>query len=145
MSPKTGSRLKKFGLIAFSLVVLFTLTGFFILPPVLKSLALDKLSATLHRPVSIGNISINPYKLTLKVDGLNIGEREGEQTFVGFESLFVNLDVSSLAKRAVVVSEIRLEKPKFRVVRVDDNHYNFSDLVEAFAALPKSEDDSPGV
>ena len=53
MSPKTGSRLKKFGLIAFSLVVLFTLTGFFILPPVLKSLALDKLSATLHRPVSI--------------------------------------------------------------------------------------------
>ena len=145
MSPKTGSRLKKFGLIAFSLVVLFTLSGFFILPPVLKSLALDKLSATLHRPVSIGNISINPYKLTLKVDGLNIGEREGEQTFVGFESLFVNLDVSSLAKRAVVVSEIRLEKPKFRVVRVDDNHYNFSDLVEAFAALPKSEDDSPGV
>ena len=76
---------------------------------------------------------------------MNIGEREGEQTFVGFESLFVNLDVSSLAKRAVVVSEIRLEKPKFRVVRVDDNHYNFSDLVEAFAALPKSEDDSPGV
>ncbi len=60
MSPKTGSRLKKFALIAFSLVVLFTLTGFFILPPVIKSLAQDKLSATLHRPVSIGNISINP-------------------------------------------------------------------------------------
>ena len=145
MSPKTVVRLKKITVAVFSLVLLFTLTGFFILPPLLKSVAQDKLSAALHRPVSVGKVRINPYQLTLQVDDLEVGEREGQSAFAGFGSLFVRFDASSLVELAVIVREIRLEKPKFKVVRLDENRYNFSDLVDAFAARPEPQDDSPGL
>ena len=46
-------RWQKILLGALSLLLVFTLFGFFVLPPLLKSVAMDKLSVLLHRPVSI--------------------------------------------------------------------------------------------
>lgn len=125
-------RWQKILLGALSLLLVFTLFGFFVLPPLLKSVAMDKLSVLLHRPVSIARIHINPYELSLQLEGLRIGEREGEATFIGFERLFVDVEATALLQKALVLSEFRLEQPTFRVVRGADQRYNFSDLVEEF-------------
>ena len=92
-SPKS----KKYGLRFLIAVVLIGVVGFFALPPVVKYFAVKKLSELLHRPVAIQNISINPYVMSLTVDGLDIKEREGEATFVGFDSLYVNAMLLLLA------------------------------------------------
>ena len=81
------------------LIAVFALLGFLVLPPVAKSIAVSQASKTLHRPVSIEKIRINPFAMTLDVDGLSIREREGEEVFLGFDHFHANVDSSSLLKR----------------------------------------------
>lgn len=52
--------------------VVLGLVGFFIAPPIVKSLAVDKLSAALHRKVSVEKIRINPYALSVTVRGCSL-------------------------------------------------------------------------
>lgn len=138
-SPKT----KRYGLRALVAIVLFTLLGFFILPPVVKSLVLDQFGKALHRPVAVKSVSINPYAMTVKLEGVAVKEREGDETFVSFDSLFVNLETASIVRLGPVIGEIRLENPKLRIVRQADKRYNFSDLLDEFMAKPKNDDPTP--
>ena len=133
-------RSKKYGLRFLIVVAVIGVVGFFALPPIAKYFAVKKLGELLHRPVAIQNISINPYVMSLTVDGLEIKEREGGTTFVGFDSLYVNLQASSLFRWGPVIEEIRLVNPKFHAVRLAENQYNFSDLIDEFTAGPKKED-----
>jgi len=126
------------GLAAF--LILFTLIGFFALPPLLKNLLQDKLSETLHRPVSIQAIAVNPYLLRLTVKGFQIQDRSGKETFAAFDELFIDLESSSLVQRALVIKALRLTGPRFRIARHDDGTYNFSDLIPAGQAPPKQEE-----
>jgi uncharacterized protein involved in outer membrane biogenesis len=136
-------RLLKYGCWAIGAVTLFAALGFLAAPPVVKHVAVSKLSAALHRPVSIRKVAINPFALTLEVEGLDIREREGDASLVGFDGLFVNLQLSSLLRRGPVVDEIRLTGPKVHVVRLAENRYGFSDLIDEFAAAPKGEENGP--
>ena len=133
-------RSKKYGLRFLIAVILIGVLGFFAFPPIVKYVAVKKLSELLHRPVAIQSISINPYVMSMTVNGLDVKEREGEATFVGFDSLYVNLQASSLFRWGPVIEEIRWVNPRFHVVRLAENQYNFSDLVEKFTAEPKKED-----
>ena len=49
------------------------------------------------------------------LEGVAIQEREGAEIFAGFDSLYLNLESSSLFRGGPVLSEIRLAKPKLRV------------------------------
>lgn len=110
-------------------LTVFTLVGFFLVPPILKSVLTKQLTAALHRDVAIGEVRFNPFALSTTVRGLAIKEPRGPETFVSFEELYMNLESSSLFRWAVVVREIRLTKPLFRVVRRQDQTYSFSDLL----------------
>lgn len=123
-------------------LVLFTLVGFFAVPPLARSYLVKTLSRTLHREVSIREISVNPYALTVTVDGLSIGERGAPGTFLSFGRLHANLEIASVVKRGIVLREIRLVRPYVNLVRDRTGRYNFSDLVEEFAA-PKKEPSAP--
>ena len=46
---------------------LFTVVGFFVLPPIIKSQAETRLSALLGRKVTIGKVRLNPYALSVTV------------------------------------------------------------------------------
>jgi uncharacterized protein involved in outer membrane biogenesis len=108
----------------------FTLVGFFGLPPIVKSLLSKKLSEALHREVTIEQIKINPYALSLTVRGFLVKEKGGLEKFVSFDELYVNLQSISLPKLALVLSEIRLKQPYINVKRMGETTYNFSDLME---------------
>jgi hypothetical protein len=108
---------------------IYALAGFVIMPVVARSIVPDKLSAALHRPVTIENIAFNPFVLSLTVEGLRIGEPQGTDIFVAFGQLYVNLGLSSAVKLGPVVKEIRLTRPYVRVARHTDNTFNFSDLL----------------
>ena len=69
-SPKT----RKYGLRFFAAFVVVGIVGFFALPPLLKSVLLDQLSEALHRPVAVKSVSINPYALSVTLEGLSIQE-----------------------------------------------------------------------
>ena len=134
------SRVRKYGLrlvIAFAVV---NVLGFFALPPLVKYILVDQMSKALDRQVTIEDLRINPYKLSATVEGLGIREKESEEVFAGFDSLHVDLQASSLFRWGAVVREIKLANPRFHIVRVAENRYNFSDLLDKFTAEPKTED-----
>ena len=124
------------GIIALLFFFLFSITGFFILPPYVKKVAISKLSEQLGRQVSIEAVSLNPYSLEATIRGVEIKEADGHTPFVSFSSLYANLQLKSLFKGAPVLKEIRLEKPYIHLVRTSANTYNFSDIIDRLKAVP---------
>jgi type II secretory pathway component PulM len=53
-------RERKIALWIFGLLALYTLVGFFVLPPIIRSVAVKQLSQQLGREVAIEKIKINP-------------------------------------------------------------------------------------
>jgi uncharacterized protein involved in outer membrane biogenesis len=127
---KIRPRAKKIliGLLIF--FVVFTLAGFFVLPPVLKYVLTKELSQNLHREVTISQIKTNPYTLSVTVRGLLVKDRSSTETFVSCDELFLNLGSLSALRMAPVLKEIRITKPYIRITRNQDLSYNFSDLLE---------------
>ena len=133
---KIRPRVKKIliGLLVF--FVIFTLVGFFVLPPILKSVLTKKLSENLHREVTINQIKVNPYTLSIAVRGLMVKDRTSAETFVSCDEIFLNLQSLSALRMALILKEIRLTKPYIRVTRNQDLSYNFSDLLEKKESKP---------
>ncbi|HWU37023.1 MAG TPA: AsmA family protein, partial [Candidatus Acidoferrum sp.] len=117
-------------------LAVFALVGFFAVPPILKSVLTKQLTAALHREVSIREVRVNPFALSATVRGFAVKEPKGSETFASFEELYVNLEVSSLFRWGVVLKEVRLSKPFVRLVRHQDESYNFSDLLETQKTQP---------
>ena len=122
------------------LLVLAGVLGYWVLPPWLHGKAETELSALLGRAVKVGSVSIQPYAVTATVRGVTIADREGKE-LAGFDELFLDVGLASLWRFAPVVEELRLVKPRLRLVRNADRSYNISDLVEKFGKQPPS--DSP--
>ena len=138
-----SAKLKKYAVRAVIAFALIGVLGFFVLPPVVKYFALAKASEALHRTVDVKKIRINPYALSLEIEGLSIKEPDGAETFVSFDSLYVNLESASIFRGGPVIGEFRLVAPKVRIARLSDTRYNFSDLMDEFMAQPKSEGPTP--
>ena len=111
--------------------VALTLFAFIGLPPLMRSFLIRSLSESLHREVAIQQISINPLTLSLTVRGLTIKDRETPETFVSCDQLFINLESFSALRWAVILKEVRVDRPYIRIVRHQDGSYNFSDLLGA--------------
>jgi uncharacterized protein involved in outer membrane biogenesis len=121
-------------------LILAGITGFFILPPIIKPLLIEKLSEALHREVVIEKISINPYTLSVTLRGFMIKDHAQSSPFLSFDELYVNAQgIASLFKKAIILKEIRLTRPYFNISRHEDGSYNFSDLIPKEAAKPEEE------
>ncbi len=113
-----------------ALFLLYTVFGFFIAPVILKSVIAKRLTENLHRQVSIRDIKINPYSLTLRLSGFSAGHREQPGVFISFEEIYANLQILSVIKRAVILSEFQVAGPYLELIRTGEQLYNFSDLLE---------------
>ena len=140
----TSPRTKRYALRTVIAFVALSLFGFFALPPIVKHVMLSQLGEALHRTVSVQEIHINPYALSVEIDGVAVQEREGKETFASFDSLYVNLESASIFRVAPVISQFRLVNPKVHVVRLADGRYNFSDLVDEYLNKPKNDEPMPG-
>ncbi|TAN38775.1 MAG: DUF748 domain-containing protein [Nitrospirae bacterium] len=111
-------------------LVCFAIIGFFILPPIIKSVLIKNLSEKLHRTVTVRKVAVNPFVLSVDIEGIMVSERGKPDAFVSLEQLHLNLEAVSLIKRGLIMKEIRIVNPSVRINRDGENHYNFSDLLE---------------
>jgi hypothetical protein len=128
--------------------IVFSVTGFLVLPPVLKSLLTKKLSEQLHREVAIRQVRVNPFMLSLTVRGLTVKERNRPEIFLSFDELYVNIQSISILKRGLIIRDLRLVGPYLNIRRNPDLRYNFSDLLageQAPAAPTKKKPSSPAL
>lgn len=102
---------------------------FFLLPSLLKKIAAEKLSLKINRDVTIDSVSVNPYALSAAIDGLYIHEPGSSDVFFYCKSIFLDIRISSLFRRAPVVNEVKIERPYINISREKESLYNFSDLL----------------
>ncbi|KVM62027.1 AsmA family protein [Burkholderia ubonensis] len=132
-------RTRRIGLGVLIFLVLFGLLGFVAAPPLIRHIAEQQLSRQLDRPATIQRIALNPYTLNLEADGIHLGERGGQGDFIDIGKLVVRPSWTSLFRGAPIVNEIRVDAPRFHVVRHDAQRFNFTDLIEKFSTPSKPE------
>jgi len=119
--------------------VVIAVTGFFLLPVLLRPVLESTISKAIHRQVAIRKVSINPFTLAFALQGVTINQRDSSEVMVSFDEFYVNVQAMSVVKRGLIVSSVRLTKPYVNVTRNKDLTYNFSDLLVPGAAPPKEE------
>ena len=129
------------------LVVFYTVAGFLIVPPIVRSVAQKRLSKELNREVTIAKVKLNPYAMSATIRGFVIKDKDG-QPFVSWDEVYANFQFCSLLTRTFVFKEIRTTQPYLRVQVNKDYTLNFSDILEkiakeAAAAPPKAKPSKP--
>jgi uncharacterized protein involved in outer membrane biogenesis len=126
-------------------IALFGLLGYFWLPGYAKGKVETLLSETLHRPVTVQSIEIQPFTLELTVRGFRIGERpdsaDADKALFSVGELYTDLSSASIFKRAPVISAISIREPAIRLVREGEQRFNITDLVEELLNRPEKPDD----
>jgi hypothetical protein len=78
--------------------------------------------------VLVKEVELNPFTLSLRVTGFEIREAD-QSALLGFDEFFVNLQASSLIRRAYVFDTIRLTVPYVSVRVSKDGRMNLAELV----------------
>src|SRR5512139_495090 len=115
-------------IIAGALLLLYSLIGFLAVPYIITQYVVPALAETIHRPVLVKDVALNPFTLSLTIDGLEI--REPDQTpLLGFEQLFVNVRAKTLFLGSHAFEEIRLVMPFVSMKVLSDGRMNLLALV----------------
>src|SRR5271170_6751054 len=127
-----SSRQRKLVVWSLALLVVYTVTGFLILPPIIRNVAAKQLTKQLDREVSIRKVKLNPFVLSATVDGLLIKDKDGKP-FVSWDEVYVNFQLSSFLGKAWEFKEISTTKPFIRAQMNKDGTFNFSDIIAKFS------------
>jgi hypothetical protein len=111
-------------------LVVYAIVGFFMMPAVVRSRIITRLSERLHREVAIQSLSINPFVLSVRIQEGSITELIHNFPLILFDELFMQFEAVWLLKGGPIVQEIRLIGLHATVIRHEDLTYNFSDVIE---------------
>jgi hypothetical protein len=121
-------------------VALYAAAGMLVVPPVVKSLAVDYAQEQLGRRLEIGGLSVNPFAFSATVEDVVLYEagEAGPDTFLSVGELYADLTVLPVLFGRLTVPEIRIDRPFISVVTRSDSTFNFDDLVERALASADS-------
>jgi len=118
----------RLAVIALSLVLVYALVGFFLVPYLITAYAIPAVAEKLKRPVLVQEVELNPFTLSFRVTGFEIRETD-QSALLGFEEFFINFQASSLFRRAYVFDTIRLTAPYVSARISKDGRVNLAELV----------------
>jgi hypothetical protein len=117
------------------LLGLYALLGFKVAPGILRDQAQKFVRENYGRELSVGEISVHPFKLQLELRDLALPDADG-RPMLGFERLFADFQLSSIWNRAFTFREVTIDAPLVRAVIRPDGEVNLADL-----ALPEDPDE----
>ncbi|MCE9551094.1 MAG: DUF748 domain-containing protein [Betaproteobacteria bacterium] len=129
------------GKIAAIVFLVFSAFLFFVGPPVVKSFVAKQIGEEIGRKVDFGAVNINPFALSATISNIAIYEAgQQQEKTLAINELYVDVSLASVRHFAPVINEIRVTQPIVRVIRLGENNFNFSDIVNKILAKPKSSD-----
>lgn len=111
----------------------YTVVGFFVLPPIVRSIAVKQLSKQLGREVTIQQVKLNPFAFSGTIRGLVIKEKNGDP-FVSWDEVYGNFRPMSVFQHAWVVKQVSATNPYVQVMINPDGTFNFSDILAKFSS-----------
>jgi len=115
-------------------IALYSVLGFLILPGIGLRIINQQLANYATVPAKLDRLEFNPFSLELTLWGFRTGEPGKEQ--IGFERLYVNLQLDSLWTKALHLAEVQLDKPKTEVLFNKDGSLNLTQLFKLPASEP---------
>lgn len=125
-------RRRKLVLWGAGVVLFYTIGGFFIAPPIVRSVAARQISKELNREVTIAKVKLNPYAMSATIRGFLIQDKDGKP-FVSWDEVYANFEFWSLFTHTYVFKEISTTHPFLRAQVNPDRSLNFSDILEKLA------------
>jgi hypothetical protein len=113
--------------ITICLLFCYTFGGFFLLPFLIERFLPDRLGKQLGCTVSVDDVSMNPYTLSVEVNGFRINDTS-DDTIISFDRLFINAQSSSLFRMAFTFKEITLDTLDINVAISSDGVVNLARL-----------------
>ena len=111
------------------IILLYTVGGFVLLPMLVRSVAVRQLTVGLGRNVTIRKVQLNPYTLSVTVQGFQIDEPNGE-ALLSWDVFYADFELwSSLVHRTWVFGDAALVGPHLHIVRDAEGKLNFADLL----------------
>jgi len=121
-------------------VLLYAFAGFFLAPYLVKREILRFAGENLQARAAVSEVRVNPFLLTLELKGFELAEGENPPV-AAFDRLFVDLEASSLFRRAWTLNEIVVEHPVVALDIDPQGQLNLARLVDRLtraAAKPKA-------
>jgi len=138
-------RYQRLSCYALAVYLMYALLLGLLTPYLTKSIAPEKVSALLGRPVLLQDVSINPFTLKFEVKGFEIQTLE-QQDFVGIGRLTLQLNLwKSLFNGSINIETIEVDQAFANIEKIDDSRFNFSDIPEHIAAQATPEETSQPV
>jgi len=122
-------------------IVLYAILGFFVAPWLLEKTATSAVRDNLGVELTLQDVFVNPFVLSLQIDGLELDEPDGEP-FVTVERVFINFQLSSLFRWALTFREFYIESPRIRLARDGAGNFNFDFLAQPSAQAPEPASES---
>jgi hypothetical protein len=110
--------------------VVFSLIGFVGVPVATQYVVIGRVAAALNRPVTVKHVRFNPYNLRLDLRRLHVGGRDPSHRLMDVRHVLVKLSWKSLFRMAPIVREFAIYRPNINLVRIGEQRFNVSDLLE---------------
>ncbi|MBU3724707.1 MAG: DUF748 domain-containing protein [Burkholderiaceae bacterium] len=120
------------------LTLAFGLIGALWLPGYVKGKMESVLTDTLGRRVTLGDVTISPYRFRIDLKDLRIAQANGPAHLLHIQGISVNFSSASLLHRAPVIQALTVEGPKLKVSRDTGGRLSIADILERFAKTPPS-------
>ncbi|MGD9212172.1 MAG: DUF748 domain-containing protein, partial [Desulfobacteraceae bacterium] len=119
-------------------LLFYLLSGFFLLPVVLKHFAPKIIEDKLNCKVILEKVNLNPLTFALELDNFALKDPKGIE-LLKFKRFLVDLGISSIARWALTFDQVTLEEPSVRIAIAPDGQSNFAALVPASPESPPAE------
>ena len=111
-------------------IALYALLGFFLTPWLVKKTAINAVGENLNAELRLEKVAINPFVLSLRIDGLELDSATGEPV-ARIQQIYTNFQLSSLFRWAWSFDEIRFDAPELFVARDTAGALNLASLPRA--------------
>lgn len=139
MTPRRR-RLLRFLLIALpTLLLLYTLLGFFGVPLLVTKVILPRVSEGLNGEARVKEAYFNPFLLSAALSEFEIVDARGGK-LVACERIYANLQVASLWRGGPHFREVRLDKPFLAAEVAQDGRVNLAEIVKEQPDTAEPED-----
>ncbi|MUK92588.1 DUF748 domain-containing protein [Aliivibrio fischeri] len=129
---------------ALSAYLLYAALFGLLVPYIAKQQIPEQLSKLIERPVTLADVTFNPFTLQLDLYQFSIQDAESSTSFMRFENAGVKVNFwESIFNAAISVEYIALDKPYVDIERLNDTEqlvFNFNDILSAVARNLASEE-----
>ena len=124
----------------------YALLGFFLVPWLIKSAAINAVSENLNAELRLEKLAVNPFALSLRIDGLELDTTDGEPV-VRVRQIYTNFQLSSLFRWAWSFAEVHFDEPELFLSRHASGTLNLASLprVRGAAEAPPESDANGGM